>query len=173
MARDQLSDTVDSRGSMPLSKKPWDKRDTAHKLLDQGKGRTLEAKFGSLKYGSWLCFQDVSSGSLKWKFDDFSGASLQHLTAWLEQKSLRTLKEASTSTWSMEISWEFMRYPVDSRLCCMLWRWKHDITHPQALHKWFCSPTHCKKATFFSIYAALLGSPKLWSFSWAKRSTNR
>lgn len=44
----------------------WDKRDTAHKLLDQGKGRTLEAKFGHQKYGSWLCFQDVSSGSLKW-----------------------------------------------------------------------------------------------------------
>lgn len=103
----------------------------------------------------------------------FSGASLQHLTAWLELLALETLKEASKSTWSMEISWEFMRYPVDSRLCDMLWRYKMIFSHPQALHKWFCNPTHCFVGNLFSFYAALLGSPKLWSFSWRNRSTNR
>lgn len=36
--------------------RPWDKRDTAHKLLDQS--MALEAKVGNHKYGSWLCFQD-------------------------------------------------------------------------------------------------------------------
>lgn len=125
--------------------------------------RNMEVDF------AFKMFQVDHSSGLRW----FSGASLQHLTAWLELLALETLKEASKSTWSMEISWEFMRYPVDSRLCDMLWRYKMIFSHPQALHKWFCNPTHCFVGNLFSFYAALLGSPKLWSFSWRNRSTNR